>query len=87
MKDGIGSGAFPGDFMHSEARLVYVSREKRPGFKHHKKAGVMNALVRSTVHIPCSLQVLVSKCIAMAGDLFIARQEGQHLKDLHLPLF
>eukprot|EP00249_Psilotum_nudum_P010702 c22707_g1_i1 orf=736-4026(+) len=27
-------------------RLVYVSREKRPGFAHHKKAGAMNALVR-----------------------------------------
>lgn len=27
-------------------RLVYVSREKRPGFQHHKKAGAMNALVR-----------------------------------------
>ncbi|KAL6595583.1 hypothetical protein ACP70R_047923 [Stipagrostis hirtigluma subsp. patula] len=26
--------------------LVYVSREKRPGFQHHKKAGAMNALVR-----------------------------------------
>ncbi|XP_059073973.1 cellulose synthase A catalytic subunit 7 [UDP-forming] [Cryptomeria japonica] len=27
-------------------RLVYVSREKRTGFQHHKKAGAMNALVR-----------------------------------------
>ena len=27
-------------------RLVYASREKRPGFEHHKKAGAMNALVR-----------------------------------------
>ncbi|KAL8133086.1 cellulose synthase A catalytic subunit 5 [UDP-forming]-like [Apium graveolens] len=26
--------------------LVYVSREKRPGFDHHKKAGAMNSLVR-----------------------------------------
>ncbi|KAG5562813.1 hypothetical protein RHGRI_005515 [Rhododendron griersonianum] len=26
-------------------RLVYVSREKFPGFQHHKKAGAMNALV------------------------------------------
>lgn len=23
-----------------------MSREKRPGFQHHKKAGAMNALVR-----------------------------------------
>ncbi|KAK9291279.1 hypothetical protein L1049_009468 [Liquidambar formosana] len=27
-------------------RLVYVSREKRPSFQHHNKAGAMNALVR-----------------------------------------
>ncbi|XP_042515947.1 cellulose synthase A catalytic subunit 4 [UDP-forming]-like [Macadamia integrifolia] len=27
-------------------RLIYVSREKRPGHQHHKKAGAMNALVR-----------------------------------------
>jgi len=26
-------------------RLVYISREKRPGYNHHKKAGAMNALV------------------------------------------
>ncbi|MCO5549106.1 hypothetical protein L7F22_002572 [Adiantum nelumboides] len=31
---------------HELPRLVYVSREKRPGFNHHKKAGAMNALVR-----------------------------------------
>nr|TKS04323.1 cellulose synthase [Populus alba] len=29
-------------------RLVYVSREKRPGFNHHKKAGAMNALVSNS---------------------------------------
>lgn len=33
-------------------RLVYVSREKRPGFQHHKKAGAMNALVSH----PCLIQ-------------------------------
>ncbi|GFY85654.1 cellulose synthase A2 [Actinidia rufa] len=27
-------------------RLIYVSREKRPGFEHHKKAGAMNALIK-----------------------------------------
>lgn len=31
---------------HELPRLVYVSREKRPGFQHHKKAGAMNALVK-----------------------------------------
>ncbi|XP_059625625.1 cellulose synthase-like protein D5 [Cornus florida] len=28
--------------------LVYASREKRPGFDHNKKAGAMNALVRTS---------------------------------------
>ncbi|TVU08202.1 hypothetical protein EJB05_41594 [Eragrostis curvula] len=28
--------------------LVYVSREKRPGFDHHKKAGALNALLRTS---------------------------------------
>ncbi|KAJ0752785.1 putative cellulose synthase (UDP-forming) [Helianthus annuus] len=27
-------------------KLVYVLREKRPGYNHHKKAGAMNALIR-----------------------------------------
>lgn len=28
--------------------LVYISREKRPGYDHNKKAGAMNALVRAS---------------------------------------
>ena len=28
--------------------LVYISREKRPGYDHNKKAGAMNALVRTS---------------------------------------
>nr|AIS92558.1 putative cellulose synthase-like D1 [Coleochaete orbicularis] len=28
--------------------LVYVSREKRPGYDHNKKAGAMNALIRTS---------------------------------------
>ncbi|CAJ2629852.1 unnamed protein product [Trifolium pratense] len=37
-------------------RLVYVLREKRPGFEHHKKAGAMNALVESLL----SLSAIIS---------------------------
>ncbi|KAL4570464.1 hypothetical protein LXL04_026119 [Taraxacum kok-saghyz] len=39
------------DFSEVDIRLpllVYVSREKRPGYDHNKKAGAMNALVRSS---------------------------------------
>lgn len=31
--------------------LIYVSREKRPGFDHHKKAGAMNALVSQLIRM------------------------------------
>ena len=34
-------------------RLVYVSREKRPGFEHHKKAGAMNSLVSDGCWMTC----------------------------------
>ncbi|KAJ7539233.1 hypothetical protein O6H91_11G082100 [Diphasiastrum complanatum] len=39
------------DFIGVDVRLpmlVYVSREKRPGYDHNKKAGAMNALVRTS---------------------------------------
>ncbi|KAK4263444.1 hypothetical protein QN277_028847 [Acacia crassicarpa] len=39
------------DFSEVDTRLpmfVYMSREKRPGYEHNKKAGAMNALVRSS---------------------------------------
>lgn len=41
----------PIDFSEVDIRLpmlVYVSREKRPGYDHNKKAGAMNALVRAS---------------------------------------
>lgn len=39
------------DFSDVDIRLpmlVYMSREKRPGYDHNKKAGAMNALVRAS---------------------------------------
>ena len=36
-------------------RLVYVSREKRPGYAHHKKAGAMNAMVSKQARKQVSL--------------------------------
>lgn len=46
-----GANGLPMDFTGVDMRLpmlVYVSREKRPGFDHQKKAGAMNALVRAS---------------------------------------
>lgn len=47
-------------------RLVYVSREKRPGFDHHKKAGAMNALVCYTPSSEISF-CLVNICVCICG--------------------
>ncbi|KAG4984077.1 hypothetical protein AAZX31_10G211800 [Glycine max] len=43
-------------------RLVYVSREKRPGYEHHKKAGAMNALVRVSAVISNAPYLLNVDC-------------------------
>ncbi|KAG4377374.1 hypothetical protein GLYMA_18G098032v4 [Glycine max] len=51
------------DFEGNELpRLVYVSREKRPGYDHHKKAGAMNALVRVSAIITNAPYVLNVDC-------------------------
>lgn len=42
--------------------LVYVSREKRPSFDHHKKAGAMNSLVRVSAIISNAPYVLNVDC-------------------------
>ncbi|KAI3473473.1 hypothetical protein Pfo_031005 [Paulownia fortunei] len=42
--------------------LVYVSREKRHGFNHHKKAGAMNALVRVSAVLTNSPYILNLDC-------------------------
>ncbi|KAL8110427.1 hypothetical protein AgCh_026226 [Apium graveolens] len=42
--------------------LVYVSREKRPGFEHHKKAGAMNSLIRVSAVISNAPYLLNVDC-------------------------
>ena len=52
-------------------RLIYVSREKRPGFQHHKKAGAMNALVCSLVQCLGSFLLhILSSCSLLIQLLF-----------------
>jgi hypothetical protein len=43
-------------------RLVYVSREKRPGYDHNKKAGAMNALIRASALITNAPFILNLDC-------------------------
>ncbi|GMH25058.1 hypothetical protein Nepgr_026901 [Nepenthes gracilis] len=44
------------------SRLVYVSREKRPGYQHHKKAGAENALVRVSAILTNAPYILNLDC-------------------------
>ncbi|GFQ02663.1 cellulose synthase a catalytic subunit 2 [UDP-forming] [Phtheirospermum japonicum] len=47
---------------HELPRLVYVSREKRLGFEHHKKAGAMNSLVRVSAVLSNAPYILNVDC-------------------------
>lgn len=56
----IGNGGLD-DAGYPLPKLIYVSREKKPGYDHHKKAGAMNALViffLFLILIACSLLTL-----------------------------
>ncbi|KAM7256330.1 hypothetical protein ACFE04_012071 [Oxalis oulophora] len=55
------SGGFDADG-NELPRLVYVSREKRPGFQHHKKAGAMNALIRVSAVLTNGAYILNVDC-------------------------
>ncbi|XP_064986102.1 cellulose synthase-like protein D5 [Musa acuminata AAA Group] len=53
------------DFTGIDTRLpmfVYVSREKRPGYDHNKKAGAMNALVRASAILSNGAFILNFDC-------------------------
>nr|AFM37967.1 cellulose synthase-like protein D [Cunninghamia lanceolata]APD76505.1 cellulose synthase-like protein D [Betula luminifera] len=53
------------DFTDVDIRLpmlVYVSREKRPGYDHNKKAGAMNGLVRASAIMPNGPFILNLDC-------------------------
>ncbi|XVF67098.1 hypothetical protein PTKIN_Ptkin10aG0093300 [Pterospermum kingtungense] len=53
------------DFSDVDTRLpmfVYISREKRPGYDHNKKAGAMNALVRGSAILSNGAFILNLDC-------------------------
>ncbi|PKU70012.1 cellulose synthase A catalytic subunit 4 [UDP-forming] isoform X1 [Dendrobium catenatum] len=75
-------------------RLVYVSREKRPGYQHHKKAGAMNALVRVSavltnapyiLNLDCDHYVNNSKAVREAMCFMMDPQVGPHLCYVQFP--
>ncbi|KAJ6811932.1 cellulose synthase A catalytic subunit 4 [UDP-forming] [Iris pallida] len=75
-------------------RLVYVSREKRPGYPHHKKAGAMNALVRVSailtnapyiLNLDCDHYVNNSKAVREAMCFMMDPQVGRDVCYVQFP--
>ncbi|KAK9088779.1 hypothetical protein Scep_027861 [Stephania cephalantha] len=76
------------------ARLVYVSREKKPGYQHHKKAGAMNALVRVSavltnapyiLNLDCDHYVNNSQAVREAMCFLMDPQVGRDLCYVQFP--
>eukprot|EP00253_Pinus_taeda_P020142 PITA_20142 len=77
-------------------RLIYVSREKRPGWKHHYKAGALNCLARVSgvitnspfiLNLDCDMYVNNSKALlhAMCFHLDPHIQEEDRLSFVQFP--
>ncbi|XXG89846.1 hypothetical protein AAC387_Pa12g1753 [Persea americana] len=75
-------------------RLVYVSREKRAGYPHHKKAGAMNALVRVSavltnapfiLNLDCDHYFNNSKAVREAMCFLMDPQLGKKLCYVQFP--
>ncbi|KAF6144751.1 hypothetical protein GIB67_016825 [Kingdonia uniflora] len=62
-------------------RLVYVSREKRPGFHHHKKVGAMNALIRVSAVLTNAPFILNLDCNHYINNSKAAREAMCFLMD------
>jgi cellulose synthase/poly-beta-1,6-N-acetylglucosamine synthase-like glycosyltransferase len=86
----------PLDFAGVDTRLpmlVYVSREKRPGYDHNKKAGAMNALVRASaimsngpfiLNLDCDHYIYNSKALR-EGMCFMMDRGGDRLCYVQFP--
>ncbi|KAJ8437572.1 hypothetical protein Cgig2_005323 [Carnegiea gigantea] len=75
-------------------RLVYVSREKRPGYQHHKKAGAENALVRVSavltnapyiLNLDCDHYVNNSKAVREAMCFLLDPEVGRDVCYVQFP--
>ncbi|KAK4256759.1 hypothetical protein QN277_006443 [Acacia crassicarpa] len=75
-------------------RLIYVSREKRPGFDHHKKAGAMNSLVRVSailsnapylLNVDCDHYINNSKALREAMCFMMDPQSGKKVCYVQFP--
>ncbi|KAK7345738.1 hypothetical protein VNO77_16349 [Canavalia gladiata] len=75
-------------------KLVYVSREKRPGYQHHWKAGAMNALVRVSavlsnapfvLNLDCDQYINNSKALREAMCFLMDPQLGKKTSYVQFP--
>lgn len=84
------------DFTDVDIRLplfVYMSREKRPGYDHNKKAGAMNALVRASAILsngPFMLNLdcdhYINNCKAIReGMCFMMDKGGENICYIQFP--
>ncbi|MCE3216208.1 Cellulose synthase-like protein D4 [Datura stramonium] len=84
------------DFSDVDIRLpmfVYMSREKRPGYDHNKKAGAMNALVRCSAILSNGAFILnldcdhyVYNCLAIReGMCFMMDRGGEDICYIQFP--
>ncbi|KAK9928055.1 hypothetical protein M0R45_025209 [Rubus argutus] len=73
--------------------LVYVSREKRPGYDHNKKAGAMNALVRASavmsngafiLNLDCDHYIYYSQAMR-EGMCFMMDRGGEQICYVQFP--
>ncbi|KAL3497907.1 hypothetical protein ACH5RR_040639 [Cinchona calisaya] len=93
---GTSSESNPIDLAEVDIRLpllVYVSREKRPGYDHNKKAGAMNALVRASaimsngpfiLNLDCDHYIYNSEAIR-EGMCFMMDRGGDRLCYVQFP--
>ncbi|KAL7128256.1 hypothetical protein ABFS83_14G303900 [Erythranthe nasuta] len=74
--------------------LIYVSREKRPGFDHHKKAGAMNSLIRVSavisnapyiLNVDCDHYINNSKALREAMCFLMDPQAGKKICYVQFP--
>ncbi|KAL1338995.1 hypothetical protein HN51_033571 [Arachis hypogaea] len=84
------------DFAEVDIRLpmfVYVSREKRPGYDHNKKAGAMNALVRASailsngpfiLNLDCDHYIYNCKAVR-EGMCFMMDRGGENICYIQFP--
>ncbi|KAE8670859.1 Cellulose synthase-like protein D2 [Hibiscus syriacus] len=91
--EGDGNSMDPSEVDIRLPMLVYVTREKRPGYDHNKKAGAMNALVRASaimsngpfiLNLDCDHYVYNSLALR-EGICFMMDRDGERICYVQFP--